>query len=1567
MQAMSVSRRFVGLVVLCTLLAEGRETVLPGLLPRAAASEGGWITLFQDDFSTGSDSAWDFEAGWGIVRDDGNFVLSGSGRKWARLRQRENWTDYSFKFRIKLTGVGVHLNYRVSDAGRYFLGFGENGAVLRKETPWGTFQEQAGYSGYCTPGAWHDLELQIVGGTTRFYVDGTLRLDSTDTSPLASGDIAFETLEESQAYIDDILVLGAPPPALFPIATTSGAEASVGLACDGTNYLAGIRGDAANDGNITAQLFSSLGARIGNAVAVGRTGQAPAVAFDGSNYLLVWEDDATAPNDDIHGQFISPAGLQVGSPFVISAAVGGQRNPKVAFDGSRYLVVWSDDRRGGGDTDVYGQMVTPSGVLSGGEMPIAATAEPERNPTVACDGGAYLAAWSRRRAGSPGYWDACGSIVSLSGTVGSALLISQNPSASEHPLAIAFHGVHYLVTWNRDIGPGAPAAPSWDVYGRLVSPAATLPAGEFPIVTAAGDQLVAGAATDGIHYLIAWNEIGAGEIRAKVFTPAGTSFTGEFPLFQAVDNKLPATAQVAFHQNQFVAVATFSTSPPSFAGGDVYGRFLSRGAGPRLSIAKSGTEAILSWPVSAGRLAVESTTNLPPNGWTDLRTDPQVLGLDNTVRTSTFGPGRFYRLAERTVLFQDDFDTGSDTAWNLQTGWGIVLDNGNFVLRGAERKWARLRQREDWTDYTLKFRVKILRGGVHLNYRVSGVGRYFLGFGEHGSVLRKEFPLGTYQELSGYSGYSAPGIWHDLEIRVAGGNMKFIVDGILRLDSTDASPLERGDIAFETLEDSELYFDNIAVFGTPSPRGLNWVKLCGPLGGLGYDVRIDPVNPLVMYVTDNFAGVAKSTDGGNTWTELNEGVTARSGPAGDTIPIFCLTIDPHNHNVIWAGALGVRGIFKSTNGGVSWVQKDQGVVEAGGITLRSFTIDPRDANTVYCGAELETGERGLEYARQKGKIYKTVDGGNNWFSVWAGDSLVRHIIVDPTDSRVVYAATGIFDREAYNADVPKGIPGGLGVLKSLDGGATWTPVNNGLSNLYVGYLTMHPTDRLTLYAATGNYATARIGEPSGLFVTHDGAQSWSKLIHEDYFAFTAARVSELNPSIVYAGTEKSIWRSEDDGATWQEFGKDDDTYGPPGVRAGIPIDLTIDPGNPYHIYINNYKGGVFQSHNGGATWQDSSAGYSGAELRGLARSPFNHNDVYVVGRSGPFRSRNAGASWEGIRYPEMYSIVEWYSIQTSPNDPEKVLAACEGQGLIILSTNGGMNWSQAFRHPANLGDVNQRHGFKAIRFAPSDARVIYAGMCRERNHINEGGNQPSFGIYVSNDGGATWLARNAGISALSALNIHDLAVHPQDPRSAYAASHDAGVFKTVNGGETWSPMNVGFGVAPPGLSVRALAIDPENPERLYAGVENDGLYLSLDGANSWRRISAGMDPWASIRSVAINPANPRIVVVGDWHSGIYQTSNGTAPWTYANLGLRTRAVTSLLYSKGGGVLYAATDGGGVFRACPDRDQDGLPDIMEDRNDNRVRDPGETDANLSDTDGDGVGDQTDAFPTDPDRR
>jgi hypothetical protein len=198
-------------------------------------------------------------------------------------------------------------------------------------------------------------------------------------------------------------------------------------------------------------------------------------------------------------------------------------------------------------------------------------------------------------------------------------------------------------------------------------------------------------------------------------------------------------------------------------------------------------------------------------------------------------------------------------------------------------------------------------------------------------------------------------------------------------------------------------------------------------------------------------------------------------------------------------------------------------------------------------------------------VYKTTNGGQNWTRVWSGDNLTRYIWIDPRNSDVVYVSTGIFDREAANSDYATGQPGGVGVLKSTDGGKSWTQVNNGLGNLYIGSLFMHPSNPDILMAGAG---VVTYPDGSGVYITTDGGATWKRTL--DAYLIASVEFSQSDPKIAYAGNVSEFYRSEDGGYTWKQVTPKGARWGPQGVSVGTPIDFQVDPRNPNRVFVNAY-------------------------------------------------------------------------------------------------------------------------------------------------------------------------------------------------------------------------------------------------------------------------------------------------------------------------------------------------------------------------------------------------------------
>ena len=246
----------------------------------------------------------------------------------------------------------------------------------------------------------------------------------------------------------------------------------------------------------------------------------PAIAFDGTNYLVVWEDDRAGGmsstdvpsfgNRDVYATRVSTTGTVL-DPYglAISTAANSQSTPAVAFNGTDYFVVWSDLR--GAFAAIYGTRVTQAGTVSSPSgLTVMATANISlTEPAVASDGANFLITWNR--AG-----DIWGARVSPLGSVldPSGFLVSGAVNTQSQP-AVAFDGTNYLAVW-ADTRNG-----NSDIYGSRISTAGFL-LDVIPVLTGAGTQAAPDIAWGGTSYLAVWEDMTAMTIGAARIAPNGT-------------------------------------------------------------------------------------------------------------------------------------------------------------------------------------------------------------------------------------------------------------------------------------------------------------------------------------------------------------------------------------------------------------------------------------------------------------------------------------------------------------------------------------------------------------------------------------------------------------------------------------------------------------------------------------------------------------------------------------------------------------------------------------------------------------------------------------------------------------------------------------------------------------------------------------------------------------------------------------------------------------------------------------------------------------------------------------
>jgi photosystem II stability/assembly factor-like uncharacterized protein len=700
--------------------------------------------------------------------------------------------------------------------------------------------------------------------------------------------------------------------------------------------------------------------------------------------------------------------------------------------------------------------------------------------------------------------------------------------------------------------------------------------------------------------------------------------------------------------------------------------------------------------------------------------------------------------------------------------------------------------------------------------------------------------------------------------------------------------------------------------GVPAYQSEGWISLGGPPGGLGYDIRMHPDNPDIMYVTDAFTGFFKSMDGGANWFPINAGIETSPGAGTQA---FCVTIDPHDYNTIWGGLQLFGHIYRSTNGGESWEQRDTGLrFEDCLRSIRGITIDPNDQNTVYAGVEVDYGCKSKEKPPHRqalvyGEVYKSTDGGANWKVIWEGENLARYIWIDPRNSNRLYVSTGLFDRDAANSNIPNGVWGGVGILRSDDGGNTWTVLDekNGLGGLYVPSLFMHPEDPDTLLAAV-TYPADPGGE--GVYVTRNGGDSWTKILSAEFqwAGMEAVEIAIADPDIWYAAAENTAYRSEDAGKTWERFALET-----PDRKGGSPIDLEVDPRDPRRIFQNAYGGGNVMSNDGGETWVDASHGYTGARVDAVTVSPDDSATVFA----SSFRSNDGGQTWSGL-----IDNVNAHLIHQGADGDYFLFA--DGYANVYRSADDGETWEtvkvvEQLDEPYNA----------ALALSPSDPQTVYIGYVH--NHCPLGRdtyhecNKPMPGLFRSRDGGRTWEQINAPYEG---AGINEIVVHPQNPQRILVGT-TRGLYGSTDEGQTWDHVEEIDQIAKnssqshpdlsrlEGVIIFDIAVDPFDPKIVLVAADPGAVIRSTDGGLTWQQTASGMDPNEPVADLLFDPVHQNVIYAASRFSGVFVSTDGGNTWVQINSGLFRKEMTGLGLSSDGSVLYAGTasgsGGSGVYR------------------------------------------------------
>jgi len=604
-------------------------------------------------------------------------------------------------------------------------------------------------------------------------------------------------------------------------------------------------------------------------------------------------------------------------------------------------------------------------------------------------------------------------------------------------------------------------------------------------------------------------------------------------------------------------------------------------------------------------------------------------------------------------------------------------------------------------------------------------------------------------------------------------------------------------------------------------NGLTWQFLDLTGYGVFYATTLlvpDPTNANILYAgITSESQLKKSTDGGETWQVINNGFQPTSDSSFQWVT--ALAVDPQTPTTLYA-VIPYQGLYKSVDGGASWSPSGEGLPTSYAFYVNSFTpgvlvVDPQTPSTVYLIV-------------QGAGVFKTVDAGATWQP--ANTGLPTEPPVNPADDipQFIYADWIVPDPQTPTTLY---IATRRGIYKSVDAAASWQPLpQEGLPLLpdgyrYISSLNIDPATPQTMLAIV----TQQYGA-NGLYRSTDGGASWTQATTLPITSYGLTLTGDgQTPQTLYLRVYNIglIYRSTDGGDTWE--------YAAFGAPNGAAISsFAVDPHDPAKLYAAVEGAGVFRSQDHGQSWTPGNSTQFAAGVIGIMVDPQTPGRLYATTYTGLFTSEDGGDSWQPLGAGLPTNAVAQLIID--PQTPTNLY----GQGWlgVLRSEDRGQSWIIA---NAGLppGYYNQTPTARSLTLDPQTPTTLYTLI----EYYNNDDQTFTTGVFKSTDGARNWAESNKGLPDYS--YPAQLVIDPQAPDTLYVRGWpyyptDAQIYRSVNGGSTWSAVKVRGIATEPGYGVfDQLAVDPNRAGVLYATAGNS-FYSSVDRGSHWYALPAGL-------------------------------------------------------------------------------------------------------------------------------
>ena len=581
----------------------------------------------------------------------------------------------------------------------------------------------------------------------------------------------------------------------------------------------------------------------------------------------------------------------------------------------------------------------------------------------------------------------------------------------------------------------------------------------------------------------------------------------------------------------------------------------------------------------------------------------------------------------------------------------------------------------------------------------------------------------------------------------------------------------------------------------------------------------------------------RSTQSTANWT--SSGPSTSAGGYSGLGRINCMAFHPTDPNTFWVGT-PAGGLWKTTNGGINWTTSTDNLPVLG---VSDIAVHPTNPNILYIATgdgdfgSLSSLTGGAEGDTKSVGVLKSTDGGVTWSTTglnWSvtTPTLIRRLLINPSNPQVLIAASSD------------------GIRRTSDGGATWSNTQSG----YFMDLEYKPGDPTIVYASTYN-----INGNAKIYRSTDSGSTWNLIS-------TLADVVRINlavtpnaPSLVDALCANTsfglagLWYSSNSGASFSQYFIGNDTYNllhgsynasGAGGQGHYDLAYAINPNNYNDIWLGGIN--TWNSTNGGSNWfiknfwanttiqNPNNVPVVHADKHFIAFHPLVPGTMFECNDGGLYKTTNNGSTWTDLT--NGMQISQMYRIGVSQSQ--------QSQGLICgLQDNGTKLNTNSWQDLPTGGD-----GMECILDGSTNtayASIQYGTFSRldSSTITNISSNIP-------------FLASEQGNS--SRAWVTPLIMSPTNTSTLYAGYKR--VYKTTNKGDTWTAIS---GVLDSNNeNIRFMAIAPSNPNTIYAATLTK-LYATTNGGTSWSQISTLTitDNYANISNIAIDPSNPEKVFI----------------------------------------------------------------------------------------------------------